>query len=106
MSQQEQISVNIGPWVLLSSLRDDTNPSDVERLVPQIQALVDDWQSAGKIMWSGPLDNEKSGMAIFEAEEHDAKDIFNKYNKICNGILDCYLYQWDAMPLLSVLSRK
>lgn len=105
MSQQEQISANIKPWVMLSSLRDDTNPPDVERIVPQIQALVDEWQSAGKIMWSGPLDNEKSGMAVFEAEERDAKNLFGKYNKICDGILDCYLYQWDAMPLLSVLSK-
>ena len=94
------------PWVLLSSIRPDTNPSDVQRIVPEIQAIVDQWQSAGKIMWSGPLDNDKSGMAVFEADERAARDLYNKYTKICKGILDCYLYQWDAMPILSVLSRN
>lgn len=106
MSRQEQVAAGVRPWVLLSSLRDDTNPSDVERITPQIQALVDKWQSSGRIMWSGPLDNEKSGMAVFEADEHEARDVYDEYSRICNGILDCFVYRWEAMPILSVLSHR
>lgn len=106
MSQQEQILKNSKPWVLLSSYRDNINPEDLNRIIPQIQAIIDDWQSSGRIMWSGALDNNKSGMAVFEADEQEAKELFNKYNSVCDGVLDCFLYQWDAMPILSILSNK
>lgn len=106
MSQQEQVLKNAKPWVLLSSYKENINLSDVEQIVPQIQSIVDEWHTAGKIMWSGALDNNKSGMAIFEADEQEAKELFNKYNTTCNRVLDCFLYQWDAMPILSLLSQK
>ena len=100
MSQQGKKS-----WVLVSNIKDDTNPQDLERIVPQVTALVDEWQSQGKIMWSGPFDNNASSMAVFEATEQEAKEFFSKYENICSGVLSYYMYQWDAMPILSVLSR-
>ena len=106
MSNQEQVLTNAKPWVLLSSIKGDPNPADMERVVPQIQAIVDEWQSQGKMMWSGPLDNNQSGMAVFEADEKEAKALFDKYNAACSGLLECFLYQWDAMPILSILSQK
>ena len=93
------------PWVLVSSMNKDTNPQDLQRIAPQVSILVDEWQSKGKIMWSGAFDNELSSMAIFEATEQEAKEFFKKYDDICSNVLSSHLYQWDAMPLLSVLSN-
>lgn len=92
------------PWVLVSNVKDNTTSQDLERIAPQISALVDEWQSKGRIMWSGAFDNEQSSMAVFEATEQEAKDFFAKYEKICSGVLNYYMYEWDAMPILSVLS--
>ncbi|MCA9827511.1 MAG: hypothetical protein KC444_03845 [Nitrosopumilus sp.] len=100
MSQQET-----KPWVLVSSIGEDTKPIDLQMIVPKITELVDEWQSSGRIMWSGAFDNEQSSMAVFEATEQEAKDFFKKYENICSGILNFYLHQWDAMPILSVLSK-
>ena len=74
-------------------------------ITPQVAALVDEWQSQGKIMWSGSFENEQSSMAIFEATEDEAKEFFKKYDNACSGVLNYYLHQWDAMPILSVLSK-
>lgn len=92
------------PWVLVSNVKDNTTPQDLERIAPQISALVDEWQSKGRIMWSGAFDNEQSSMAVFEATEQEAKDFFAKYEKVCSGVLNYYMYEWDAMPILSILS--
>ena len=93
------------PWVLVSNIKEETNPQDLERIVPQVITLVDEWQSQGKFMWSGPFDNETSSMAVFEATDQEAKEFFGKYEKICSEFLNFHLYQWDAMPILSVLSQ-
>ena len=66
------------PWVLVSNVSKDTNPQDLERIAPQITALVDEWQSQGRIMWSGAFDNQVSSMAVFEATETRSKRIFQK----------------------------
>jgi len=100
MSKQET-----KPWVLVSNIREDTNSLDLKMIAPQVSALVDEWQSNGKIMWSGSFDNEQSSMAVFEATEDEAKEFFRKYDDVCSGILNYYLHQWDAMPILSVLSN-
>jgi hypothetical protein len=100
MNQQET-----KPWVLVSNVQEDTKTVDLQMIAPQISALVDEWQSEGKIMWSGAFDNERSSMAVFEATEDEAKEFFKKYESICSGVLNYYLHQWDAMPILSVLSN-
>ena len=100
MNQQET-----KPWVLVSNVQEDTKTVDLQMIVPQISALVDEWQSDGKIMWSGAFDNERSSMAVFEATEDEAKEFFKKYESSCSGVLNYYLHQWDAMPILSVLSN-
>ena len=100
MSQQE-----IRPWVLVSNIKENTKPLDLEMISPQVAALVDEWQSNGRIMWSGAFENEQSSMAVFEATEDEAKEFFKKYESICSGVLNYYLHQWDAMPILSVLSK-
>ena len=93
------------PWVLVSSVKEDTAPVDLKMITPQVAQLVDEWQSQGRIMWSGAFDNELTSMAVFEATEIEAKEFYKKYENVCSGILNYYLYQWDAMPILSVLSK-
>ncbi|MBT4327538.1 MAG: hypothetical protein HOD60_11665, partial [Candidatus Nitrosopelagicus sp.] len=88
MNQQET-----KPWVLVSNVQEDTKTVDLQMIVPQISALVDEWQSDGKIMWSGAFDNERSSMAVFEATEDEAKEFFKKYESICSGVLNYYLHQ-------------
>lgn len=100
MSEQSEQK---NPWVLVSSLKDDTNPEDIEKITPQITKLVDEWHSKGRIMWSGGLDDGATGLAVFEGTRQDADEFFKKYDNICSGILNYHMYKWDAMPILSVL---
>ena len=104
MSQQELIQKK--PWVLISVFKENTNPNDLTRITPQIQDIIDDWQSTGKIMWSGAFNDNATGMAVFDATEQEANEFYNKYDQICSGILDYTMYQWDAMPILSLLSSN
>ena len=100
MSQNE-----IKPWVLVSNIKENTTKADLERISPLVTGLVDEWQSMGKIMWSGAFDNAQSSMAVFEATETEARQFLQKYEHVCSNILIYYLYQWDAMPILSMLSK-
>ena len=106
MNQQEQVLQETRPWVLISVYRDNTNPNDLQRISPQIQNLIDEWQSTGKIMWSGAFSDNKTGMAVFEGTENEANEFYQKYDKICSGILEYSMHQWDAMPILSLLSKN
>ena len=105
MSQQEQVLQEKRPWVLISIFKESTNADELQRITPQIQTLIDEWQSKGKIMWSGPFSDNATGMAVFEATESEANEFYQKYDKVCSGILEYTMYQWDAMPLLSFLSQ-
>ena len=102
---QEAILSQVKPWVLVSSLKKDTNEQELERITPAISDLIDQWQSRGKMIWSGPLDNNVTGMAVFEGTEEEAKSFYSQYHKICSETLEHHLYQWDAMPILSLLSK-
>ena len=62
--------------------------------------------SQGKIMWSGAFDNQMSSMAVFEATEEEANEFFRKYSSVCSDVLNYHLYQWEAMLILSVLSKN
>lgn len=98
------MSQETNPWVLVTNIKEDAAAQDLERITPQVTALVDEWQSKGRIMWSGAFDNEQSSMAVFEATEKEAQDFFKKYDDVCSGVLNYHLYKWDAMPILSLLS--
>jgi len=104
MSQQETISQR-KPWVLVSSLRENTDESDFEKIRIGVSDLIDSWQSQGRTIWSGALNDNKTGIAIFEATNEEANQLYDKYANICQNTLDYYLYQWDAMPILSILDK-
>lgn len=91
-------------WVLVSSMKPNAKQTDLEQTAPKVSKLFDEWNSNGKFVWSGPLDNNKSAMAIFEADEEEAKQMYEENKTATSGVLDSYLYEWDALPFLSVLS--
>ena len=57
------------PWVIITVFKDEVNASDIERIAPQIQSLTDEWQSEGKIMWSGPFNDDVTGMAVLRLQK-------------------------------------
>ena len=103
MNQQELSEIR--PWVIITVFREDTNANDLQRISPQIQSLVDEWQSKGSMMWSGAFNDNATAMTVFEGTKQEVDKFYDKYDKICSGILEYSMYQWDAMPILSVLSR-
>ena len=106
MEQQTELILEKKPWVLVSSLQEDTTEQDLQQISPLIKEIIDEWQSKGNIMWSGAFSNNRTSMAIFEATDTEAKELFAKYDKICSGMLVYELYEWDAMPILSILSKN
>lgn len=58
------------------------------------------------MIWSGPFNDNKTGIAIFEATQEEANLLYDKYANACSGVLDYFLYQWEAMPILSILSKS
>ena len=98
MSQEQK------PWVLISVIKDGTTREELEAVAPRVKELVDEWQSKGRIMWSGSFDDGATGMAVFEAAKDEADDFFKKYDEACSDKLEYTTYGWDAMPVLSLLS--
>ena len=93
------------PWVIITVFEDGVDPNELQRVVPQIQTLIDEWQGKGKMVWSGAFNDNATGMAVFEGTKDEANEFYGKYDKICAGLLRHSLYQWDAMPILFVLSK-
>ena len=91
-------------WVLVSSLKEKATNDDLQRITPSVSALVDQWHSKGKFVLSGPLDNNTTGLAVFEATENEAKQLLEEHKRASSEALDSYLYQWDALPFLSLFN--
>lgn len=90
-------------WVLVSSLKENAKQEELDQIVPKVSSLVDQWHSEGKFVWSGPLDNNKTGMAVFEATSDEAEKMDQENKAITSNVLDSYLYEWEALPFLSIL---
>lgn len=97
MSQTVQEIANKELWVLVSQLKENTNNSDLEKIVPQVLGLIEDWTKNGKFIWSGPFGNETGGMAVFEGTQNEADQFAQNYGKICSNVLNYYLYKWDVL---------
>jgi len=91
-------------WVLVSSLKETATSDDLQRITPSVSTLFDQWYSRGKFVLSGPLDNNTTGLAIFEAAENEAKQLLEEHKRASSDALDSYIYQWDALPFLSLLN--
>ena len=94
------------PYVLVSSFKEDAKQEDVEQSTPSLALILDEWQLSGKMIWSGSFDDNKSAMSIIEAGKNEADEFLIKYNNATSTFLSTYMYQWDAMPLLSLLGNK
>lgn len=99
------MSEQLTPWVIVSSIGKEVTEEDLERIGPKVLSLVDKWQAEGKLMWSGSFKDHPSGMAVFEATKEEAKQFYQEYSDACENTLVHYLYEWDAMPILSIISH-
>ena len=94
------------PYVLVSAFKEDAKQEDVEQSTPALALILDEWQLSGKMIWSGSFDDNKSAMSVIEASKNEADDFLSKYKNATDSFLSTYMYQWDAMPLLSLLGNK
>ena len=97
---------NKEPYVLVSVFKEDAKPESVVQSGPAISSIIDDWHSSGKMIWSGSFDDDKTSMSVIEATKPEAEEFYTKYSDATNSFLATYMYQWDAMPLLSLLGRQ
>jgi hypothetical protein len=95
MSQQD---TQKSKWVLISQLKENVSDEQLAKIAPDVLSLVEGWKSKGNFIWSGPFDNNQTGMAVFDApSEKEAKEFFDSYSKIVSGTLDHWLYNWSIM---------
>ncbi|NIU00224.1 MAG: hypothetical protein GWN01_04595 [Nitrosopumilaceae archaeon] len=99
MSQKEETK----PWVVTAVLKDDTTEFDPTKFKQNVAELFDKWQTQGKFLWSGPLDDNKTALTVFEGTDEEAFQFLNDYKKAASEIVDIELKQWDALPILSLL---
>tara|TARA_B100000029_G_scaffold121094_2_gene114523 strand:- start:20122 stop:20466 length:345 start_codon:yes stop_codon:yes gene_type:complete len=98
--------VNREPFVLVSVFNDGANPEQVATIMPTLSMMIDEWQNSGKMIWSGPFDDNKTSMSVIEATESEAEQFYTKYNNTTQQFLSTYMYKWEAMPFLSLIGKK
>lgn len=101
MSQTQQ--TNLKPWVLTVTLKGSSKEYDPERFSQAVKELFNKWHTKGKFLWSGPLDDNKTALTVFEGTEEEAKNILEDYKKAIGDAVDIELRQWEALPILSLL---
>ena len=94
------------PYVLVSVFKEDAKAQDVAAAAGTIATIIDDWNAKGNMIWSGSFDDNKTAMSVIEGDKDTAESFFNTYNDACKSFLSSYMYQWDAMPLLSLIGQK
>ena len=94
------------PYVLVSVFKEDAKELDVAQAAGKIAAIIDDWNGHGNMIWSGSFDDNKTAMSVIEGDKTQAESFFEKYNNACKSFLSSYMYEWDAMPILSLLGQK
>ena len=97
---------NREPFVLVSVFKEDVKPEEVVNATPALSLIIDEWHNSGKMIWSGSFDDNKTAMSVIEATKLEAEEFYSKYSNATNSFLSTYMYQWDAMPLLSLIGNK
>lgn len=92
-------------WVIISKRKKEGVENELEVIKPMVEKLNEEWFSKGDFIWAGRFDDDKTSMAIFEATEEKAQKYFEQYSKVCTSSLDARIYQWDALPLFTILER-
>ena len=91
--------------VIISTRKTDCTENELEIIKPMVKKLNEHWFEKGDFIWAGRFDDNKTSMAIFESTEEKARKYFDEYSKVCAESLDTRLYQWDALPLFTILER-
>ena len=91
------------PYVLVSVFKEDAKPEEISNAAPALSLLIDEWHNAGKMIWSGAFDDNKTAMYVIEATKDEAEAFYAKYDNTTKPFLATYMYQWNAMPLLSLI---
>ena len=94
------------PYVLVSVFKEDAKPEDIAGAAGKISAIIDDWNGQGNMIRSGAFDDNKTSMSVIEGDKATAEKFFKTYDDACKSFLSSYMYQWEAMPLLSLLGQK
>ena len=97
---------NKEPFVLVSVFKEDAKPESIAQSGPAISSIIDEWHGSGKMIWSGPFNDNKTSMSVIEATKSEAEQFYTKYNSTAEQFLSTYMYQWDAMPFLSLIGNK
>ena len=96
---------NKKPHVLVSVFKDDAKPESIAQSAPAISLIIDEWHNSGRMIWSGSFDDNKTAMSVIETTKPEAEEFYAKYSNATNAFLSTYMYQWDAMPLLSLIGN-
>ena len=102
MAQQLHTQREEKLWVLVSALKDNVTDADIGQIAPSVGRLVDSWNEKGKFVLSGPFNDNKTAMAIFQGTKEEADRFYEDNKKVTSGILESYLYEWEALPILSM----
>ena len=94
------------PYVLVSVFKEDAKEQDVIQAANKIATIIDEWNMQGNMIWSGSFDDDKTAMSVIEGTKPEIDALFRKYDDACKSFLSSYMYQWDAMPLLSLIGHK
>ena len=94
------------PYVLVSVFKEDAKAQDVAAAAGTIATIIDDWNAKGNMIWSGAFDDNKTSMSVIEGDQKEVEGFFKTYNDASKSFLSSYMYQWDAMPILSLLGQK
>lgn len=92
-------------WVIISTRKREESGKELDIIKPMVEKLNEQWFEKGDFIWAGSFDDKKTSMAIFEAVEDKARKYYDDYSKICLDSLDSTIYQWDALPLFTILQR-
>ena len=80
------------PYVLVSVFKEDAKPEEISNAAPALSLLIDEWHNAGKMIWSGAFDDNKTAMSVIEATKDEAEAFYAKYDNTTKPFLATYMY--------------
>ncbi|HET8719476.1 MAG TPA: hypothetical protein VFM64_00580 [Candidatus Nitrosotenuis sp.] len=90
-------------WAVVSVLKEDADDQQLKEIASEVSTIIDEWQSKGKFMLSGPFDDNKTALTVFHGTEDEISMFHEQYKKATSSVLNTFVYQWDAFPVLSIL---
>ena len=79
------------PYVLVSVFKEDAKPEEISNAAPALSLLIDEWHNAGKMIWSGAFDDNKTAMSVIEATKDEAEAFYVKYDNTTKPFLATYM---------------